>query len=104
VTANAAAASPDFDLRDLIGGAALLAGTANAVMQLARPTVGYGVLESTVESGQMMRHPFRRFRNTITYVSVALMGTAEERVYYRRRARRLASGRRASQIQAGPGL
>src|SRR5213596_3342518 len=60
MTANAAASSPDLNLRDLIGGAALLASTANAVMQLARPAVGYGVLESTVESGQTMRHPFRR--------------------------------------------
>jgi uncharacterized protein (DUF2236 family) len=88
MTASAAAASPDFDLRDLIDGAALLASTANAVMQLARPAVGYGVLESTVESGQVMRRPFRRIRNTITYVSVALMGTAEERVYYRRQVNR----------------
>jgi len=88
MTANAAAASPDVDLRDLIDGAALLASTANAVMQLARPEVGYGVLESTVESGQVMRHPFRRIRNTITYVSVALMGTTEERAYYRRQVNR----------------
>lgn len=84
MTADVAAAPPDFDLRDVIDGAALLASTANAVMQLARPAVGYGVLESTVESGQVMRHPFRRIRTTITYVSVALMGTAEERAYYRR--------------------
>jgi uncharacterized protein (DUF2236 family) len=88
MTANAAAASPDFDVRDLIDGAALLASTANAVMQLARPAVGYGVLESTVEGGQVMRHPFRRMRNTITYVSVALMGTAEERAYCRRQVNR----------------
>jgi len=88
MTANAAAASPDVDLRDLIDGAALLASTANAVMQLARPAVGYGVLESTVEGGQTMRHPSRRIRNTITYVSVALMGTEEERAYYRRQVNR----------------
>ena len=44
MTANAAAASTDFDLGDLIDGAALLASTANAVMQLALPAVGYGVL------------------------------------------------------------
>jgi uncharacterized protein (DUF2236 family) len=88
MTANAAAASPDFDLRDLIDGAGLLASTANAVMQLALPAVGYGVLESKVESGQVMRHPFRRIHNTVTYVSVALMRTAEERVYYRRQVNR----------------
>ena len=56
MTVDVAAAPPDFDLRDVIDGAALLASTANAVMQLARPAVGYGVLESTVESGQMQLH------------------------------------------------
>jgi hypothetical protein len=35
-----------------------------------------------------MRHPFRRIRNTITYVSVALMGTDTERAYYRRQVNR----------------
>jgi uncharacterized protein (DUF2236 family) len=88
MTADVAAAPPGFDLRDVADGAALLASTANAVMQLARPAVGYGVLESTVEGGQVMRHPFRRIRNTITYVSVALMGTDKERAYYRRRVNR----------------
>jgi uncharacterized protein (DUF2236 family) len=58
------------------------------VMQLALPAVGYGVLESRVESGQVMRHPFRRVRNTITYLSVALLGTDTERAYYRRQVNR----------------
>ncbi len=88
MTADVAAAPPDFDVRDVIDGAALLASTANAVMQLARPAVGYGVLESKVESGQVMRHPFRRLRHTITYLSVALMGTDAERAYYRRQVNR----------------
>ncbi len=88
MTATAAAASADIDLRDLVDGAMLLASTATAVMQLARPAVGYGVLESTVESAQAMRHPFRRLRNTITYMSVAVMGTDEERAYYRRQVNR----------------
>jgi uncharacterized protein (DUF2236 family) len=81
-------APPDFDLRDVIEGAALLAATANAVMQLAVPAVGYGVLESTVEGSQVTRHPLRRIRATITYLSVALMGTDEERAYYRRQVNR----------------
>jgi uncharacterized protein (DUF2236 family) len=88
MTAGAAAASPDFDLRDVLDGAVLLAGTANLVMQLARPAIGYGVLESKVESGQAMRHPFRRLRTTVTYMSVALMGTEAERAYYRREVNR----------------
>lgn len=76
------------DASDLIDGASLLASTANVVMQLALPPVGYGVLESKVESGQVMRHPVRRIRNTITYLSVALMGTAEERGVLRRQVNR----------------
>jgi uncharacterized protein (DUF2236 family) len=83
-----AADAGGFDLGEVIQGAALLASTANAVMQLALPAVGYGVLESRVESGQVMRHPFRRVRNTITYLSVALMGSETERAYYRRRVNR----------------
>ena len=54
----------DYDVRDLMDGAALLASTANVVMQLAQPPVGYGVLESKVASGQVMRHPVRRIRTT----------------------------------------
>jgi uncharacterized protein (DUF2236 family) len=35
-----------------------------------------------------MRHPFRRVRNTITYLSVALIGTDTERADYRRQVNR----------------
>lgn len=83
-----AGAPPEFDVRDVIEGAALLASTANVIMQLGRPAVGYGVLESTVETGQVMRHPLRRLRTTITYLSVAFLGTADERAFYRRRVNR----------------
>lgn len=88
----------DFDVRDVIDGAALLASTANVVMQLAQPPVGYGVVESTVESGQVMRHPFRRARNTITYLSVAFLGTPEERRLFRRRVNRSHAA-----VRSGPG-
>lgn len=83
-----AGGSPDPGARDLVYGAGLLAVTANVIMQLARPEVGYGVLESTVESAQIMRHPVRRWRTTVTYLSVALMGTAREREVYRRAVNR----------------
>jgi uncharacterized protein (DUF2236 family) len=76
---EAAETSPEFDVRDQVAGASLLAATANVIMQLARPEVGYGVVESTVESAQLMRHPLRRWLTTVTYLSVALMGTPEER-------------------------
>jgi uncharacterized protein (DUF2236 family) len=78
------AAAAEFDARDLIDGAALLASTANVVMQLAQPPVGYAVLESRVESGQVMRHPVRRIRSTVTYLSVAFLGADEERRSCRR--------------------
>jgi uncharacterized protein (DUF2236 family) len=67
----------------LDGFGAMLAGTANVIMQLSRPPVGYGVLESPVESGQVMRHPVKRFRTTFTYLGVALLGSDSERAAYR---------------------
>lgn len=66
---------------DGIGG--FLAGPANVIMQLALPQVGYGVLESKVESGQVTRHPLKRFRTTFSYISVAMHGTEDERTRYR---------------------
>lgn len=68
----------------MVYGAGLLAATANVIMQLARPEVGYGVLESRAEHAQIMRHPLRRWRTTVTYLSVALLGTPRERAAYRR--------------------
>jgi uncharacterized protein (DUF2236 family) len=69
--------------RSLNGVAALLAGTANVIMQLSWPGVGYGVLESKVDSGNVMRHPLKRFRTTFTYLSVVMLGTDDERARYR---------------------
>jgi uncharacterized protein (DUF2236 family) len=67
----------------LDGIGAFLAGTANVIMQLGLPPVGYGVMQSTVESGQVTKHPLKRFRTTFTYISVALLGTDDERDRYR---------------------
>jgi uncharacterized protein (DUF2236 family) len=78
-----AGTSPEFDVRELVIGAGLLAATANVIMQLSRPEVGYGVLESTVRRAQLMRHPVRRWLTTVTYLSVAMMGTPAERADYR---------------------
>ena len=52
-------------------------------MQLALAPVGYGVLESKVDSGQVTRHPLKRFRTTFTYIAVALLGDETERRRYR---------------------
>jgi uncharacterized protein (DUF2236 family) len=66
---------------DGIGG--FLAGPANVVMQLALAPVGYGVLESKVDSGKVTKHPIKRFRTTFTYLAVALYGSPAERASYR---------------------
>jgi uncharacterized protein (DUF2236 family) len=51
-------------------------------MQLALPGVGYGVLESRVESGRVDRHPIKRARTTFTYLAVATRGTdAQKRAF-----------------------
>lgn len=68
---------------EMILGAGLLAGAANVIMQLSRPGVGYGVVESRVESGQIFRHPIKRTRTTLTYLAVATMGTDEEKKHFR---------------------
>ena len=65
-------------------GVGLLAGAANMIMQLSRPGVGYGVMESRVESGRIDRHPIKRARTTFTYLAVAAKGTAEQQAAYRR--------------------
>ena len=62
------------DRRGLMG-VALLAGPANVIMQLARPGVGYGVMESRVESGRVDLHPIKRARTTFTYLAVATGGS-----------------------------
>jgi uncharacterized protein (DUF2236 family) len=64
-------------------GVGLLAGAANVVMQLARPGVGYGVVESRVESGRIDRHPIKRARTTFTYLAVSAQGTAEQQEAFR---------------------
>ncbi|WP_069164225.1 oxygenase MpaB family protein [Nocardia altamirensis] len=74
----------DFDVAELLDGfAAFLGGTANVIMQLSTPPVGYGVVESTVDSGKVMLHPIKRLRTTVTYLAVAMFGTADERSDYR---------------------
>jgi uncharacterized protein (DUF2236 family) len=75
-------------LDDAVIGAGLVAGSANVIMQLARPGVGYGVMESKVESGNLFRHPIKRTRTTLTYLAVATLGTDEEKREYRRNVNR----------------
>jgi uncharacterized protein (DUF2236 family) len=69
-------------------GVALLAGPANVIMQLARPGVGYGVLESRVESGRVDLHPIKRARTTFTYLAVATEGSDAQKEAFRRAVNR----------------
>ena len=59
------------------------AGAANVVTQLARPGVGHGVAESKVESGNLMKHPWKRARTTFQYLAVAILGSDEDRAAFR---------------------
>ncbi|HZN82434.1 MAG TPA: oxygenase MpaB family protein [Mycobacterium sp.] len=76
----------NFD--DGLMGVALLAGPANVIMQLARPGVGYGVMESRVESGRVDLHPIKRARTTFTYLAVATKGSPEQKAAFRRAVNR----------------
>jgi uncharacterized protein (DUF2236 family) len=70
-------------------GVALLAGPANVIMQLARPGVGYGVLESRVLSGRIDLHPIKRARTTFTYLAVATAGSAAQQAAFRKAVNRV---------------
>lgn len=73
---------------DGLMGIALLAGPANVIMQLARPAVGYGVVESRVESGRLDLHPIKRARTTFTYLAVATVGSDAQKAAFRRAVNR----------------
>jgi uncharacterized protein (DUF2236 family) len=66
-------------LHDELMGVVLVAAPANVIMQLALPGVGYGVMESRVESGRIDRHPIKRARTTLTYLAVARWGNEEQK-------------------------
>jgi len=68
---------------DLLNPAAALLPAANVIMQLSSPGVGYGVLESRVDSGNVYKHPFKRARTTGTYLAAATVGTDEDRALIR---------------------
>ncbi|MGA7051411.1 MAG: oxygenase MpaB family protein [Mycobacterium sp.] len=68
---------------DLLNPAATLLPAANVIMQLALPGVGYGVVESTVDSGNVYKHPFKRARTTGTYLAVATIGTESDQALIR---------------------
>lgn len=67
----------------VLDGIVLLGGVANIIMQLASLPVGHGVAESRVESGAVFKRPAKRARTTFSYLSVAMMGTSEEKRIFR---------------------
>src|SRR3954471_19632915 len=77
--------------RDAIAASALY-GAANVVMQLALLPVGRGVAESTVDSGRVDLHPYKRQRTTGQYLIVALLGSDAEREAMRDEVNRQHSG------------
>jgi len=79
------------------GTAGLLGGTANVIMQLSHLPVAPRVAGSTVDDGNVMLHPVKRLRTTVTYIAIALAGTAEERRRYR-----AAIDRQHAQVRSGP--
>lgn len=84
-------------LRRLDGVAVFLGGPANVIMQLSWPEVGYGVAESTVHGGSALKHPFKRFRTTIGYLGIALLGSDEMRAAFRE-----AINGQHRQVRSGP--
>jgi uncharacterized protein (DUF2236 family) len=74
---------PATRVADLLNLAAPLLPAANVIMQLSLPGVGYGVLESPVDSGNVYKHPLKRARTTGTYLAVATIGTESDRALMR---------------------
>src|SRR5258705_13298221 len=87
-TALPASSRRGASIKDALMGILLIAGPANVIMQLAQPGVGYGVLESRVESGRVDRHPIKRARTTFTYLAVATNGSDEQKAAFRRAVNR----------------
>lgn len=79
-------------------GLALLGGPANVIMQLARPGVGYGVVDSKVESGRADLHPIKRARTTFTFLSVSTLGNPDQKAAFRK-----ATNRAHAQVHSAPG-
>ncbi len=86
---------PPHCAADTVSGAVALGATANVIMQLARPGVGYGVVESRVDRGNVMLHPLHRLRTTSTYLSVTMLGGEGDVRAYRR-----AVGRSHAQVRS----
>src|SRR5829696_1142525 len=85
VTRRTARWDPDAEVsvKDAMDFWSFAAAAANVVMQLALPSVGYGVAESKVDSGSILKHPWKRLRTTSAYLAVAVFGSEEDRAAFR---------------------
>ncbi|GAD85233.1 oxygenase MpaB family protein [Nocardia asteroides] len=70
---------------------------ANVAMQFSHRGVAAGVMESKVESGALMVHPWKRLRTTAAYLAVAVLGTDEDKL-----AMREAVNVAHRQVRSGP--
>ncbi|MHB2028378.1 MAG: oxygenase MpaB family protein [Acidimicrobiales bacterium] len=71
-----------------MSGSSLALAGANVIMQLSQLPVGRGVIESTVESGSLYHHPFKRTRTTLGYVMISIFGDDVERAALRHEVNR----------------
>lgn len=76
-------------LPDLSTHLAFLIPAANVVMQLAHPAVGRGVVESRVDRGRADLRPIKRARTTAQYLSVATLGSSDDRRYFHEAVHRI---------------
>jgi uncharacterized protein (DUF2236 family) len=73
----------EVSVKDAMDFWSFAAAAANVVMQLALPGVGYGVVESKVDSGSILKHPWKRLRTTSAYLAVAVFGSDQDRAAFR---------------------
>jgi uncharacterized protein (DUF2236 family) len=73
----------EVSVKDAMDFWSFAAAAANVVMQLAWPEVGYGVAESKVDSGSILKHPWKRLRTTSQYLAVAVFGSESDRGAFR---------------------
>lgn len=85
-------------LREAVNWFVLLAGTSNVIMQLSMQPVGYGVMQSKVDDGNLFLNPKRRSRTTLSYIAVTMLGGGEERA-----AMRKATNRSHAQVRSDAG-
>ncbi|OBK73764.1 oxygenase MpaB family protein [Mycobacterium sp. 1274761.0] len=85
ITRRTARWDPDAEVsvKDAMDFWSFAGAAANVVMQLARPGVGYGVVESKVDSGSILKHPWKRLRTTSQYLAVAVFGNESDRAAFR---------------------